>query len=108
MYIKVAQWLRDQVQSGALIPGQRIPTEVQLCSLFGIARGTVRRATAVLEQECLVQVRRGHGTYVCTPPPAGISLAAGDQAITTGAATVLRASGGVECYPDGALILVEA
>lgn len=56
--------LREQITRGLHEPGSPIPTEEQLCALFGVSRITVRRALADLEREGLVEKRQGRGTFV--------------------------------------------
>lgn len=55
LYRKIADQLREQIASGALQPGDRLPTEHQLQELHGVSRNTVRLATAVLVNEGLVE-----------------------------------------------------
>jgi DNA-binding GntR family transcriptional regulator len=45
-----------------------VPSESQLEQEFGIARGTARKAIAVLRDEGLVITVKGRGSYV-TPSP---------------------------------------
>lgn len=56
--------LRDQIASGVYPEGAAIPTEDDLCRLFGVSRITVRRAVADLEQLALVRKEPGRGTFV--------------------------------------------
>lgn len=64
VYAQLAARLREQILTGRLQPGQRLPSETSLQQQFGLARETVRRAVAVLRAEGLVVVRRGHGVLV--------------------------------------------
>ncbi len=45
-------------------PGQKLPNEAELCSLFGVSRTTLREAVRSLAAQGYVQVRRGRGTFV--------------------------------------------
>jgi GntR family transcriptional regulator len=56
--------LRDGIVQGTYPPGTPLPKEESLVELFGVARATVRRALADLENEGLVQRRHGSGTFV--------------------------------------------
>ncbi len=60
----VFEQLRDGILSGAFQPGQRLPTEREICSQLGVNRTSVREALKRLEQAKLVQVRHGSGTVV--------------------------------------------
>ena len=63
-YITVVNWVRDQINSGKLTVGDRLPSEHELSDCFGLSRQTVRHAIDVLEQQKLVSRRQGSGTYI--------------------------------------------
>src|SRR4051794_2140003 len=56
--------LREQMKSGKLPSGARLPSEPECCEIYEVSRATVREAYRLLEQEGLVEVRRGSGRYV--------------------------------------------
>lgn len=58
----------DQVRTGALEPGHRLPSVRQLAGDLGLAPGTVARAYAELEAEGLIEASRA-GTRVRSAPP---------------------------------------
>lgn len=70
-YVQVADQLRDLVVRGELAPGQRLPVESELTTLFGVSRSTVREALRTLTSQNLVTTRRGAngGTFVEAPDP---------------------------------------
>jgi DNA-binding GntR family transcriptional regulator len=68
VYIQVANELRQQIQKGKLPPGRRVPSESDLEQLYGVARGTARKAIAVLRDEGLIETVRGKGSFVVTGP----------------------------------------
>jgi len=41
---KIATDLQEQIKRGKLKPGERLPSERSLCSLFGVGRTTIREA----------------------------------------------------------------
>lgn len=55
--------LRDIV-SGALVPGDRLPTEITLAARFGVNRHTVRQALGDLEEAGLLRIDQGRGSFV--------------------------------------------
>jgi GntR family transcriptional repressor for pyruvate dehydrogenase complex len=57
----LAGQLRDQIASGELVAGQRLPSEDELTAQYGIARTTLREALRVLESQGLLTIRRGRG-----------------------------------------------
>ncbi|ANF59026.1 FadR/GntR family transcriptional regulator [Halotalea alkalilenta] len=90
---QVADWLREEIISGALAPGERLPTEAALCERFEISRSVVREAISVLRDAGLVVSRRGSGSYVAEVASAMISLPLpGDQlSAVTGVLELRRA-----------------
>ncbi|MER7481825.1 winged helix-turn-helix domain-containing protein [Streptomyces sp. NPDC126510] len=68
---QVADELRARIRSGALRPGERMPTQAQLAHEFGVERGAVRQALRVLQSErLLTNVSKGSPATVA-PDPAG-------------------------------------
>ncbi len=63
----VVDYLTDAISSGQWKPGDRIPSEAQLCTLLGVSRITVRSAIGQLAALGLVQSQQGKGTFVCAP-----------------------------------------
>jgi GntR family transcriptional regulator len=64
MYQQIADELRNRIESGALEPGQQLPTELALREEFGASRNTVRDAIKRLSGLGLVESRPGSGTFV--------------------------------------------
>lgn len=74
-YDQVADQLRALITTGALSPGDRLPTEPELCQAFGVSRSTVREALRSLTSQNLVYTSRGvtGGTFVANTEPRAIS-----------------------------------
>jgi GntR family transcriptional regulator len=66
-YQQIAEQLRAQITSGALAPGQRLPSEPDLAAQYDASRNTVRLAIALLTNQGLVISRQGLGTFVHEP-----------------------------------------
>lgn len=66
-YQEIADRLRTQIGSGALEPGQRLPSEPDLATEYDASRNTVRLAIALLINQGLVVSRQGLGTFVLEP-----------------------------------------
>ena len=64
LYAQVRETLRDQIKTGVLKPGQRLPSEDELAVQFGVSRMTVRQGVSDLTDEGLLYRRRGIGTFV--------------------------------------------
>jgi GntR family transcriptional regulator len=67
VFRQLADLLREQIESGALGPGDPLPSELRLVQEHGISRTTVRQAIAQLRTEGLVSVERPRGTFVRIP-----------------------------------------
>lgn len=61
---QVIHQLQEKISLGELKAGEKIPTETELMTLFGVGRSTVREAVRVLAKAGLLEVRQGDGTYV--------------------------------------------
>ena len=64
LYVQVRETLREQINSGQLAPGQKLPAEEELAAQFGVSRMTVRQGISDLTDEGLLYRRRGAGTFV--------------------------------------------
>jgi GntR family transcriptional regulator, transcriptional repressor for pyruvate dehydrogenase complex len=71
---RLAVLLGEQIGSGALRPGDRLPTEAQIAALHGVSRTVVREAVHQLKSRDLVVSRQGSGVFVA-PAPAHRPLA---------------------------------
>jgi GntR family transcriptional repressor for pyruvate dehydrogenase complex len=63
---KIASDLQEQISSGKLMPGERLPSERSLCSIYGVGRTTIREALKSLMVRGLV-TRQGRGAVVTDP-----------------------------------------
>jgi GntR family transcriptional regulator len=78
MYRRIAEDLREQIESGALQPGQQLPTELELREWSGASRNTVRDAIRWLTNLGLVETRPGQGTFVARKRDPFVSTLSGD------------------------------
>lgn len=65
---RLAARLMDQIERGALRPGDRLPTELQLAATHGVSRSVVREAVHQVKSRGLLRSRQGSGVYVAVPP----------------------------------------
>src|SRR5271156_2349426 len=66
-YQRIQGVLRKVIESGNLRPGDAVPSERELAKIHEVSLMTARHALATLEQEGVVERRRGVGTFVSTP-----------------------------------------
>ncbi|UFJ40023.1 FadR family transcriptional regulator [Brevibacillus humidisoli] len=63
-YEEVADYIKQQILSGAYQPGDRLPSLRELGELLGVGQSTVREAVSALKTMGLVSIRQGEGTFV--------------------------------------------
>jgi DNA-binding FadR family transcriptional regulator len=97
-YQLLAEDLRGRITSGRLRPGERLPTEPELCVQSGVSRSTVREALRLLASQHLIVTTRGvtGGSYVAAPSPATLA-----ESLTGGVRMLLA------CTPVGVDELME-
>ena len=64
LYYQIRENLREKIHNHEYAPGSMIPSEAELCQLYGVSRVTVRRAVLDLVQEGLLTRGKGRGTFV--------------------------------------------
>lgn len=67
MYAQIRNALRNDILNSVLATGQKIPSEDELASRFGVSRMTVRQGILDLVDEGLLYRRYGVGTFVGKP-----------------------------------------
>lgn len=64
LYRQLSSILKEQILSGALAPGDQLPTEAMLVDAYQVSRITVRQALKILAGEGLIRREAGRGTFV--------------------------------------------
>jgi GntR family phosphonate transport system transcriptional regulator len=64
LWRQIGETLAEEIGTGALAPGDRLPASTDLAARFGVNQHTVLRAISHLQNEGLVRIERGRGTYV--------------------------------------------
>lgn len=66
----VVAHLSDNIRTGSLNPGDKLPTESEIMRILGVSRTVVREAISHMQAAGLVETRHGIGTFVLAPAPA--------------------------------------
>lgn len=65
----VMRHIREQIESGAYAPGQKLPTVVEFAESFQVGRSTIREALSGLKAMGWLTIRHGGGTFVSEELP---------------------------------------
>lgn len=66
-YYQLIEILKQHISDGTWTPGDRIPSELELCDSYGVSRTVVRQALRELETDNFIVRRKGKGTFVAKP-----------------------------------------
>lgn len=69
LYLQITEILRQNLDRGTWQPGDLLPTISELSEKYSVAKVTIRQALKILEEDGLLESRRGRGTTVLPPPP---------------------------------------
>ncbi|MHB1167435.1 MAG: FadR/GntR family transcriptional regulator [Carboxydocellales bacterium] len=58
-FVEVVNKIKKRIFESKLLPGDRLPTERELCEVFGVSRMALREALRVLELSGLIEIKRG-------------------------------------------------
>ncbi|OQA76163.1 MAG: Arabinose metabolism transcriptional repressor [Lentisphaerae bacterium ADurb.Bin242] len=64
LYYQIGNQLKEQILSGRLTPGSKLPAEDSLARRYGVAKLTLRNALGKLAQEGLIKRLKGKGTFI--------------------------------------------
>ncbi len=70
LYMRLADRIADDISTGALAPGAKLPPQRDLAYDLGVTVGTIGRAYSVIRQRGLVSGEVGRGTFVLGSPDA--------------------------------------
>jgi DNA-binding transcriptional MocR family regulator len=66
-YLAIAELIAEDIRTGRLAPGDRLPPQRKLAERLGIDFTTVARGYVEAQKRGLIESRVGHGTYVLPP-----------------------------------------
>lgn len=61
---QVVDGIISEIIEGKLVPGGKLPTEMELCTQFGAGRNSVREAVKELQAYGILYIKRAEGTFV--------------------------------------------
>ena len=64
LYQVIMKYIMQQIQSGQLLPGEKLPSERRLSDLIGVNRSTIVRVMTELEAKGIVKRKQGSGTII--------------------------------------------
>lgn len=98
----VVEALRKRIAAGEFGPGEKLPTESQMTTHFGVSRTVVREAIAALAADGMVQPRQGAGVFVMAQASSAFSSIAGERSNKISVAlNVLEVRMGIEIESAG-------
>ncbi len=56
--------IEKSIRSGKLLPGGRLPSEMELCEQFGVSRTAIREALRMLSARGLISIEKGRGIFI--------------------------------------------
>ncbi len=63
-YVQLQQQVKHAMRTGALRPGDQLPSAREVVEALGINPNTVLKAYREMERDELIEVRQGQGTFV--------------------------------------------
>lgn len=77
-YVQLANILKEEIGRGEYLPGDRLPSESELCARFKVSPMTVRRSINTLIDQRVVSTVQGSGTYVRALDLRGVTFSLGE------------------------------
>lgn len=66
-YIQLIEALKEKISLGEWKVGDQLPSEPELCEIYGVSRTVIRQALREIELEGLITRRKGKGTFIAEP-----------------------------------------
>ncbi|MBI4690660.1 MAG: GntR family transcriptional regulator [Nitrospirae bacterium] len=65
LYIQLEEIIKKKIEDKEWAIGSQIPTEEELCKIYGVSKATVRPAISELVRQGYLTRQQGKGTFVC-------------------------------------------
>ena len=86
LYEQIVLQLQQEILSGTLAPGDRLPPERDLAARFKVSRASIREALSVLQSRGFIESRQGGGTIIRATPDTELAAPLAEQLAQHGAA----------------------
>ena len=70
-YMQLSKLVENQIEAGKFAPGERLPSETELCRSFELARSTVRETLRSLQDRGVIRMVPRRGAFVTGPKSSG-------------------------------------
>jgi len=74
LYEEIADIISDNIRSGQLVEGEKLPSIQSLASEYGVGPASIREALNALRVMGLVDIRHGEGTFVKASSPKAFTV----------------------------------
>jgi len=64
LYYQLSDIIQNKIETGYFLENDKLPSERELCNMYGVSRSTVRQAIQELEKEGYIYRCQGKGTFV--------------------------------------------
>ena len=71
-YLQISAWLRESILMGRYGTGEKLPSEIELATLCGVNRNTLRQALGELSSQGMLKKIKGLGTFVTASEPVAL------------------------------------
>lgn len=61
---EIEQSIKSAILNKTFVPGQKLPSENEMCEMFAVSRTALREALQMLSTKGLISIKRGSGIYV--------------------------------------------
>lgn len=61
---EILEEIEKLIRDKKILPGEKLPTEKEMCEMFGVSRTALREALQKLSAKGLVNIKKGSGAYV--------------------------------------------
>lgn len=62
-YMEICKFFQEEIDNGAIIPGEKLPTELEIVQKFSVSRHTVRQALNELEKLGYIYKEKSRGAF---------------------------------------------